>query len=99
MTDRVQNLWNFIVFKFAPEISQCEQDEVKEEKQDDKQKDMHYRIKQMEYQVESLLKHQKIFMEEMRMNYKNIPWNYTTMNAKFHTALLCKSVIMNAYIL
>ena len=71
-TDRLYDFWNFIVSKFAPEVHQCEQDEVKEEKyEDDKQKDMHYRIKQMECQVESLLKHQKLFMEEMRMNYKN----------------------------
>jgi len=82
IADRAYDLWNFIVFKFAPESHQSEEDKVKEEKQeDDKQRDMHYRIKQIERQVESLLKHQKLFMEEMRMNYKN---NSMEMNLNDH---------------
>ena len=70
MVDKAYNLWNFVVSKFSPEDHQSEHDEVKEIKQeDDKQKDMHYRIKQMECQVETLLKHQKILMEEMKMSH------------------------------
>ncbi|XP_065915152.1 transient receptor potential cation channel subfamily A member 1-like [Dysidea avara] len=73
ITDKAYDLWNYIISKFAPRIQGCDHDHqlTKENQEDEKQRDMHYRIKQIECQVESLLKHQKLFMEEMRMNYKN----------------------------
>ena len=71
--DKVYDIWNYIISKFAPRIQGCDHhfEELKEIQEDEKQRDMHYRIKQIERQVESLIKQQKIFMEEMRMNYKN----------------------------
>ncbi|XP_065915162.1 transient receptor potential cation channel subfamily A member 1-like [Dysidea avara] len=70
MTDRAYDLWNYIVSKFAPfgQVSDHDLDEAKEAQEDNKLKDMHYRIKQMERQVESVLKHQKLLMEKLAKN-------------------------------
>lgn len=69
MSDKAYNLWNFIVSKFAPHLqTDKDLDEAKETKEDNKLKDMHYRIKQMERQVESVLKHQKLLMDKLCKN-------------------------------
>jgi len=65
MTDRAYNLWNFVVSKFAPPFQCSGHSETKKIHEDNKQKDMHYRIKQMERQIESILKHQKLLMEQL----------------------------------
>ena len=67
MTDKAYSLWNFIVSKFAPHAQICDHDlnETKETQEDNKLKDMHYRIKQMERQVESVLQHQKLLMDKL----------------------------------
>ena len=95
MTDRAYNLWNSIEPKFAPEDHQGDHDEVKEIKQDDKQKDMHYHIKQMECQMESLLKQQKLFVEVMRRNYRAM--NCTTTHTNTHSNNYC--IIVNSVII
>ena len=64
ITDRAYDLWNFILAQFAPHIQGKEHEEMKENQEDSsKVKDMHYHIKQIERQVESVLKHQKILMD------------------------------------
>ena len=66
MTDRAYNLWNFFVSKFAPPLKHSGHAEIKEKhEEDNKQKDMHYRIKAMERQIETVLKHQKLLMEQL----------------------------------
>ena len=65
MTDRAYSLWNFVVSKFAPPFQHSGHAEIKEKHEDNKQKDMHYRIKAMERQIETVLKHQKLLMEQL----------------------------------
>jgi len=66
ITDRAYSLWNFIIAKFAPINQGEEHEEMRENQEDNKMKDIHYRIKQIERQVESLLKHQKTFMDKLK---------------------------------
>ncbi|XP_065915159.1 transient receptor potential cation channel subfamily A member 1-like isoform X2 [Dysidea avara] len=66
ITDRAYSLWNFIVAQFAPYIQGEEHEEMRENQEDNKVKDIHYRIKQMERQVESVLKHQKALMDKLK---------------------------------
>ena len=65
MADKAYNLWNFIVSKFAPPFQHSEHTKRKPKHEDNKQKDMHYRIKQIERQIESVMKHQKIILEKL----------------------------------
>ena len=66
ITDRAYGLLNFIVAQFAPHIQGEENEEMKENQEDSKVKDIHYRIKQMERQIESVLKHQKTMMDKLK---------------------------------
>ena len=66
IADRAYSLWNFIVAQFAPHIQGEEHEEMRENQEDSKVKDIHYRIKQMERQVESVLKHQKTLMDKLK---------------------------------
>ncbi|XP_065915155.1 transient receptor potential cation channel subfamily A member 1-like [Dysidea avara] len=65
MTDKAYNLWNFFVSKFAPPLKHSGHTEIKQKHEDNKQKDMHYRIKAMERQIETVIKHQKLLMEQL----------------------------------
>ena len=76
ITDRAYSLWNRIVAQFAPKGEGTEHKETRESQEDFKAKDMHYRIKQIEHQVESVIKHQKTLMDKL----SNIEQTFRTVN-------------------
>ena len=66
ITTFVRNLWNYICSFFAPHVG-GEDGKEKEINEDSvKLDDMSYRIKQMESQIETVLKHQKDLLSELK---------------------------------
>ena len=65
-TTFISNLWNYICSFFAPHVG-GEDSKVKNSNEDSvKLDDMSYRIKQMESQIETIFKYQKLLLSELK---------------------------------
>lgn len=60
------NLWNYICSFFAPQVGGEDAKEKETNEDSVKLDDMSYRIKQMESQIETVLKHQKSLLSELK---------------------------------
>ena len=66
ITTFVRNLWNYICSFFAPHVGGEDGKEQETNEDSVKLDDMSYRIKQMESQIETVLKHQKELLTELK---------------------------------
>ena len=66
ITTFVRNLWNYICSFFAPHVGGEDGKEMETNEDSVKLDDMSYRIKQMESQIETVLKHQKDLLSELK---------------------------------
>ena len=66
ITTFVSNLWNYICSLFAPNTDVDDGKETESNKDSVKLDDMSYRIRQMESQIETILKHQKALLSELK---------------------------------
>ena len=66
ITTFVSNLWNYICSIFAPHVGGEDATEKESNEDSVKLDDMSYHIKQMESQIETLLKHQKSLLSELK---------------------------------
>ena len=66
ITTFVRNLWNYICSFFAPHVGGEDSKEKETNEDSVKLDDMSYRIKQMENQIETVLKHQKELLSELK---------------------------------
>ena len=66
ITTFVSNLWNYICSFFAPHVGGEDGNEKETNEDSVKLDDMSYRIRQMENQIETVLKHQKELLSELK---------------------------------
>ena len=66
ITTFVRNIYNYICSFFAPHVEGEDGNEMKTNEDSVKLDDMSYRIKQMESQIETVLKHQKELLSELK---------------------------------
>ena len=66
ITTFVSNVYNYICSFFAPHVGGEDGKEEQSNEDSNKLDDMSYRIKQMESQIETLLKHQKALISELK---------------------------------
>ena len=66
ITTCVRNLWNYVCSFFAPHVGGEDSKEQEPNEDSVKLDDMSYRIKQMESQIETVLKHQKVLLSELK---------------------------------
>ena len=66
ITTFVSNLWNYICSFFAPNVDGDDGKETESNEDSVKLDDMSYRIRQMESQIETVLKHQKALLSELK---------------------------------
>ena len=66
ITTFVSNLWNYICSFFAPNVDGDDGKGMESNEDSVKLDDMSYRIRQMESQIETILKHQKALLSELK---------------------------------
>ena len=66
ITTFVRNLWNYICSLFAPNTDNDDSKETESNEDSVKLDDMSYRIRQMESQIETVLKNQKALLSELK---------------------------------
>ena len=66
ITTFVSNLWNYLCSFFAPNTDSDDGKETESNEDSVKLDDMSYRIRQMENQIETILKHQKALLSELK---------------------------------